>query len=345
MSSNENRSNATPMTAGCEPQSSACNPAESGEATRHPQHSSPMAEAFARQGKRLSGVLDHDLFFIVGCEKSGTSWLQHLLNSHHQIACRGESRIGLILLPLLRQAIEVWNQNHLLGKQGSLDEAAWQHFARTAAALVFDQSWPIRPHTRVIGEKTPGHAKAIADLSSIFPQAKFIHIIRDGRDGVVSGWHHNMHRGKPDFRQRFPRFADYTRYFVQAHWLPYIASARAFGSQHPARYHELRYEDLHSAPETTVERLLAFLNVDAAPEHVQACIESGSFSKLSKGRDRGEEKADSHFRKGVVGDWRNVFDDTALEAFMAAGGREMLQVLGYDIHAQVTGGDVEHAVA
>lgn len=296
----------------------------------------PDRSVFRDCSDRLADVFEHDLFFIVGCEKSGTSWLQHLLNSHPQIVCRGESRIGLILLPLLRQAVEVWNQNQLLGESAAFTDAGFAHLARTAAALVLDHAWPVRARTKVIGEKTPGHAKVIDELATLFPHARFIHIVRDGRDGAVSGWHHNLHRGRPDFRQRFPRFADYARYYVQAHWLPYISSAQAFGSRCPRRYHEVRYEDLHRSPEMTTARMLEFLDVEGGEDAIAACVEGGSFEKLTHGRHRGEARNESHFRKGVVGDWRTTFDPVALSAFLCDGGRDMLVRLGYDANLEPT---------
>ncbi|MCK5360723.1 MAG: sulfotransferase, partial [Gammaproteobacteria bacterium] len=41
--------------------------------------------------REFEAFLDRKLFFIVGMPKSGTTWVQHVLNNHSDIICRGES--------------------------------------------------------------------------------------------------------------------------------------------------------------------------------------------------------------------------------------------------------------
>ena len=72
-------------------------------------------------------------------------------------------------------------------------------------------------------------------------------------------------------------------------------------------YTEVRYEDLLEKPEREVRRLLAFLGVDSGGEAARRCVDAASFERLSKGRKRGEENPSSFFRKGLAGDWENVF--------------------------------------
>ena len=67
---------------------------------------------------------------------------------------------------------------------------------------------------------------------------------------------------------------------------------------------------------------------EVMPILVEHCVEEGSFSRLSGGRRQGQEDRDSHFRKGLVGDWSNHFDDAARAAFEAAAGA-LLEQLGY----------------
>jgi hypothetical protein len=94
-------------------------------------------------------------------------------------------------------------------------------------------------------------------------------------------------------------------------------------------YTEVRYEDLLKRPEQELERLLGFLGVDAGKDAVRRCVRSASFEKLSKGRKRGREDATSFFRKGVAGDWREVFTERDKHIFKQEAG-DLLVKLGYE---------------
>ncbi len=49
------------------------------------------------------------VFFVVGCQKSGTTWLQYLLDAHPQIVCGGEAHLTDVLAPLLQDAFHLYN--------------------------------------------------------------------------------------------------------------------------------------------------------------------------------------------------------------------------------------------
>lgn len=286
--------------------------------------------------RQIAATLAKDVFFIVGCQKSGTTWLEHLLDGHPQVVCRGEAVFVPVLLPAMRHMAGTFNkairdrnaQVGTIGTEMLLDESQLDFLFLTAAGSMMSR-WDRYGSARVIGEKTPEHAVTLRHLVRYFPRAKVIHIIRDGRDVAVSGWFHNLRQSGDSFRQRFPDMPSYIRYLVRGHWLPYIHYARAFGAAAPDRYFELRYEDLHSEPEPVIGRMLQFLGVDDGQAEVDACLQAGRFERLSSGRKAGDESRSSFFRKGVIGDWQNHFDAAATAAFMQDGGA-LLKQLGYD---------------
>ncbi len=57
--------------------------------------------------------------FVVGCAKSGTSWVQHLLNAHPHVVIDGEGRFAWRLTPLLRQSIAQFNQHLMQFRKGA----------------------------------------------------------------------------------------------------------------------------------------------------------------------------------------------------------------------------------
>lgn len=267
------------------------------------------------------------VFFILGCQKSGTTWAQILANAHPQVACRGEGHYADMLAAVMMNALQTYNNQkattvnfenpHLMSATRLLID---QHLAATIAQKDSPEQ------VLAVGDKTPEHAVGIPTLNGLYPGARFVHIIRDGRDSCVSGW---AHLGREGGQGKFKAFADYAEYFASRHWVPYIRSARAAAAQMPGRFLELRYEALITDPVAEATRLFGFLGVDTSERVVADAVERSSFKSITKGRDAGQESATSFFRKGVVGDWMERFDDEATQRFeQGAGG--MLRELGYE---------------
>jgi len=298
-----------------------------------PTASTPPATAADTHAwlNRLEQTLNKQIFFVVGCQKSGTTWVQKLLDGHPAVRCRGEAYFGPVLLPMLQQAMQGYNQRHKAGAESHYQAEDLKRLFTTAMGLTLgrwigDQSLE---QVQAVGDKTPEHALCLPILRECFPNVKVIHITRDGRDVCTSGWFHNLRKGSASFKKQFPTMASYVHYTTTKHWMPYIQQAMQFGVQHPTQYHQLRYEDLHQEPNLEVGRMLTFLNVDASAETVEKCVKAGSFESLSGGRGRGEEDKQSFFRKGVVGDWQNHLDAHALKTFIQHGGH-LLKQLGYE---------------
>jgi hypothetical protein len=245
------------------------------------------------------------------------------------VRCHGESCFGPVLLPLMKQVVQVYNQKQKAGASGAFTDDDLRFLFTMAMGATFAR-WAGNDltHLHAIGEKTPEHAMIMPLLGKCCPEAKFIHIIRDGRDVCVSGWFHNQRKGGQRFAQLFPTLNHYIEYTVRQHWAAYIERARAFGRQFPDRYIELRYEDLHAQPEVKIADMLRFLGVDADDGSVALCAAAGSFEALAEGRTRGDEDTQSFFRKGVIGDWQNHFDASNDATFMRHGGA-LLAELGY----------------
>jgi hypothetical protein len=180
-----------------------------------------------------------------------------------------------------------------------------------------------------------------------------IHIVRDGRDVAISATHHGWnqaedqggtHRIKPEQlakREAYRKdpqallergggiFPDGELSKSAARWSARVGSAVKDGpALFGANYAEVRYEDLLENTPKELKRLLEFLGADASEQVLQRCVDAASFENLSGGRRRGQE-APSFFRKGVAGDWRNVFTEQNRRDFKAAAG-DLLIELGYE---------------
>jgi len=292
---------------------------------------------YAALHRAITALRRKRIFFIGGVMKSGTTWLQLLLNQHPDIACHGEAHIPSYLIPLFVKTIDEYNE-HIAWKNGSIfdglegyptlrDEHRTYLWASSVAFLLAEQLK--RKPARVVGEKTPDNVRFFTLLDAAFPRARFIQIVRDGRDCAVSGWFHNR-RVSPEWAEEtFPTFESYAASFAEQ-WNREVSEGRQFGATRPDRYLEIRYEDLIAAPEATLATTLKFLGVSARTDKVRHCLEAASFEKLSGGRSRGQEDQSSFFRSGVQGDWKKHFSPEAERLFLERAG-ERLADYGYHI--------------
>lgn len=159
-------------------------------------------------------------------------------------------------------------------------------------------------------EKTPRNSLIIPFLAETFADARFVHIIRDGRDATVSlaskPWlseggtpeseQYPLPRGpyprcwvEPERREEFRKTSDVHRCIWS--WRSHVEHARRAGaSLPPNRYLEIRYEDMPKQPDGIAEQLSMFLEFDETSERV-----------LSR------ELASAH--AGSIGRWRDAFTD------------------------------------
>lgn len=243
--------------------------------------------------------------FILGCGKSGTTWLVNLLNGHDQIAIGGEGCFAYQLVPLMQQAFAAFNghQTKYHKDPASVLQPVDQlMLCRTAIDSLLshylEATGKDAAKLRVIGDKTPQHAVNLELLAQIYPEARFIHIARDPRDVAVSGW---FHQGKSSGKT----FEAFVEHFITTVWPLHINGVRKAVPGLGERLLELRYDDLHADPKKQAQRMLAHLGVEASDSAVARCVEAGAFEKVSGGRIRGDEDRGNFFRKGVIGDWIN----------------------------------------
>lgn len=207
---------------------------------------------------------------VLGCVRSGTTMLRALLDSHPQLAVPPESYFVVPALEgrdryepagapldldrlLTDVAAERSYPDWCLGP-GALAEVRAEAPATVPDALLALYRAYAHQQGKVrAGDKTPSHLLHVELLASSFPQARFVHIVRDGRDVVPSIL--GMQFG-PD------RFADAVLF-----WERRVERGRASGDAlGPQRYREIAYESLVADPEGTLRELCPFLGLEYAPE-------------------------------------------------------------------------------
>jgi len=283
----------------------------------------------------ITDLRDKQIFFIGGTAKSGTTWLRFLLDAHPAVSCSGEGHFLDVLAPALKSAVDrhseiVTRKNASIFREFEgyphLDLADFTYVLASCVALLLIKQSAHKPAC-AIGEKTPNNSLYFAAFSTLFPKAKFIHIVRDGRDCAVSGWFHNLRVSPEGTVKEYGSLASYVRFFAEQ-WATEIATAQRFIDQHPGRVYQFRYKDLFADPEAILDKLFAFLGVETTQGLLAQCRREASFEKLSGGRKPGQENRSSFFRKGVPGDWRNHLSERDNAAFLEIAGR-WLQRFGF----------------
>ncbi len=209
--------------------------------------------------------------FVIGAPRSGTTLLRIMLSSHRRIYIPPESDfiprlyLGRARTPMgrdraLRDAQVILGHRRFLRewRDAVPDPAAFVDALPelTPAALLdaLYRAYAAQHGAARWGDKSPIYTHYIPLLAEIFPSAQFVHLIRDGRDAALSTL-----AAYPD---RF--YVDV--YFAAQSWQRRVRAARRAGvALGPARYVELRYEDLTADPEAALRLLCAFLGEDYAP--------------------------------------------------------------------------------
>jgi hypothetical protein len=271
--------------------------------------------------------------FLVGCPRSGTTLLGRMVDAHPKLAVVHETRWiprcfeyregltpeGIVTLGLAERLLDPRALKPLRVDEGEMRElirdSEGKPFASFVTAL-FDR-YGGQQGKRIVGDKSPGYVRYLPTLHELWPQAKFVHIIRDGRDVCLSVL---------DWRKgatRFPTFNEDPVTTTGVWWEWYVRLGREGGGQlGPSLYHELRYESLVADPEREAVRICESLGIRY----------DSSMLRFHEGRTRSKPglSTKSSWLPVTHGlrSWRQQMDSDDVLRFEAAAG-DLLDELGY----------------
>ena len=250
-------------------------------------------------------------FFVCGLnEKSGTTWLEKMLDAHPFIYCKSESDF-IQYLNLLMQATEhhrsmVSQKDHELHRHMFMPSERAIFMAWTLLVNHAMHQYTLEPKGgyRWVGDKTPNYSGHLPMMLECFPYAKFVVITRDIRDACASGWIASI-RTSPQWIQKDfgGEMFNYAKSFAQASLVRANAIAQAY-QKDSKRVLVVRYEDMLKDLSTNMEKVSTFIT--GSVEHVDTMMKAGKWENFTEGRKRGVEDKQSFFRKGVAGDYKNV---------------------------------------
>lgn len=209
-------------------------------------------------------------FFILGSARSGTTLLQQMLDSDPHVMVPIESKL-IMHLKAYYQHEKEWNDNKIdqllddLYKERHFKQY-WQldrdtlrkallainkkemNFANICRTiyLTFHSIHP-KEKIQLIGDKNPVYALFVPELMEIFPEAKFIHLVRDPRPVALSS---------------VAAFQDKDIYYYAAAWKKVNAEIGHAKSMYPAKFYLVKYEELISDTERVMRGVCDFLGIE-----------------------------------------------------------------------------------
>ncbi len=265
--------------------------------------------------------------FFVGCGRSGTTLLRAMFDSHPDLAVPDEVSFVIRLARPHYARHYGWPRRYDADAGAALitANASWRRWGlppdESRAALADPPpasfpdavrrayaAWAAHEGKPRYADKTPMHVLHLPRLARMFPEARFVHLVRDGRDVALS--------------YTSVAWGPATVTDAALLWRRRVSAGRRAGRRlGPDRYREVRYEDLVAEPERVVRDLCGFLDLawdDALlryPDRAGAVIAATRFPAA---HDRLRLPPTPGLR-----DWRREMDVADVARFEAVAGREL----------------------
>jgi hypothetical protein len=223
---------------------------------------------------RAPWTRDAELVFLVGCPRSGTTWLQAMLACHPAIHTGPETQFFGAYHPVEREYLREKDGrcgiSEYLTPQGLYDLMA-DSFWRVVSTL----PEPAQPPAYFL-EKSPYHCVFAETILRTFPNARFIHLIRDARAVVASLLRISKSWGEgwaPNTAERATEF-----------WFECVTAGCKISERvgSPEQYVSMRYEDARSEPERYVAGLFGWLGLPCDDALVQAAVQANTLDRSAR---------------------------------------------------------------
>ncbi len=293
-------------------------------------------------------------FFIFGHARSGTTLLTRLVRLHPQVHCNYQAHF-FTRPPLLTGLVENPDVRSWLARRSN----RWNRggdlttpLLRAAADFILERDLA-KEGKQIVGDKSPNsllNGEAVCLMHRIYPDARLVFIVRDGRDAVLSHRFQQFidaeqHLSATDLRLRAEFVAEpqpflsgersiFTEKGIRQAaqgWVKNVTETHQAGLQlYQEQYFALRYEDLLRNPFATLCQLWSFLGADLSYADLEERVQQEM--QQNPDADWQRQKAAqivSPLEKGKKGSWRNLFTARDKEIFKQAAGALLIE-WGYE---------------
>ena len=273
------------------------------------------------------------LFFCFGQPKSGTTFLQRMLNTHPAISCPSEHQFDA-----LRKGFSSffdWYNNALqlldkrTGGQGAtpVESGVQAQIFKAAIEIIIKNA---AGEKSIMGVNDNAILNQLEQYGILFGPQKMLAIFRNPVDAGISAWHHNRRlareEGRPEHEELMMQYGGFEGWLRQyARWFRNSLESFAGYSEKYGNTLLLRYEDLVADTAGHIKRVYAFLGADTDAELIHSIVEKTSFTVM-----KNASKNPGFFRSTSTSFGNGDVTDELRGEVHAIAGPE-LDTLGYDI--------------
>lgn len=163
---------------------------------------------------------------------------------------------------------------------------------------------------KIFIEKTPQHIQYLSFLRAHFPRAKFVQIVRDGRDCYCSAKHH------PNIPQN-KNANIFSRYYKKC-------LTQAIANEGSPNFYTLKYETLVKAPSEEISKLMDYLNLDFQDAQLDT-----SFRAKDRRSNREQfKRLSQNINSSSVGRYKSDMSQDEIQTFNRIS-KDVLKYYGY----------------
>ena len=288
-------------------------------------------------------------FFIVGHARSGTTLLARLIRLHPEVHCNWQAHF-FTRKPLLKSLVDSQDMEEWLTRKSNRwngGEDLSPLVLRAAADFIMERDAKrFGAEKRIVGDKSPNSlndGESIRLMHAVYPDARLINIVRDGRDTLIS--------------QRFRNFVEESKYLtaedkqimadLRADPRPFTSGERSIFTEkwlrqnaegwvrnlhetevegqkrYGANFYQFRYEDLLANPFAEMQKVWAFLGVEVPAELAESIHAEMNSNPDQKWQKQRNESIADFLPKGKAGNWQNIFTARDLVIFNEIAGETL----------------------
>lgn len=239
------------------------------------------------------------IVFLVGCPRSGTTWLQIIMGRHPRISTVRETHLFDRYVAGLYQQ---WERERLDperdGLQGLMQGDDFNAAVREFCNRVL-QSIQKRKEGSIVLEKTPAHVFHHALIKRLFPRAMFLHLVRDPRAVVAS----LLAARREPWGQWAPRDLNSAAQL----WREAVKVGHFELAQYGPDFMEVQYEKLLAQPDAELSRIWEWLAIEPIGYDTKLFSIDAlkTYSGDSDPLDPAQDDRSNFFRKGSASSWQS----------------------------------------